>query len=393
MNCTSLSTLNLPATLSTVGDAAFYGCTALTMLTIPDGDLVLNGQRTYYVSRCFANCDGLTSVTIGDNVILGYSVFDGCHNITTATIGNVVANHNLSSSFVGPVFNDSQLESITFNDNVTFIPSYICASQKKLNSVEIPDGVIQISSCAFEGCTGLTAISLPHDLKEISNGAFKGCTALTEITFPQHLERIESEAFYGCSNLQNISFQGDELKTVLMYAFENCTSLTEAFLPNSVSYVEPRLFYGCTSLKRASIPAGLGTSVGNMFQRYSFTYCPLEEIYCYMMSDLELLNLYNFAYGPSSNEWFDNNTFQTATLYVPKNYKDIYSQAQMWQKFVNIQEMEWDAITDVECSKTPANVRYFNLAGVESAEPQQGVNIKETTYSDGSRKSEKVVIP
>ena len=37
------------------------------------------------------------------------------------------------------------------------------------------------------------------------------------------------------------------------------------------------------------------------------------------------------------------------------------------------------------------SVRYYNLNGVESTEPRQGVNIKVTTYSDGTRQSEKVV--
>ena len=52
---------------------------------------------------------------------------------------------------------------------------------------------------------------------------------------------------------------------------------------------------------------------------------------------------------------------------------------------------DFDGIEDVIKPKTIASVKYYNLAGVESAEPQPGVSIKVTTYSDGSRKSEKVV--
>ena len=36
-------------------------------------------------------------------------------------------------------------------------------------------------------------------------------------------------------------------------------------------------------------------------------------------------------------------------------------------------------------------MRYYNLAGIESSEPQQGVNIKVTTYSNGIRTSEKII--
>ena len=49
------------------------------------------------------------------------------------------------------------------------------------------------------------------------------------------------------------------------------------------------------------------------------------------------------------------------------------------------------AITTVAGDRQAQSVRYYNLAGVESSEPQPGVNIKVTTWSDGSRTSEKVV--
>ena len=48
-------------------------------------------------------------------------------------------------------------------------------------------------------------------------------------------------------------------------------------------------------------------------------------------------------------------------------------------------------ISTLEGDKKVRSVRYYNLAGVESAEPQQGVNLKVTTYTDGSRSSEKVL--
>lgn len=53
---------------------------------------------------------------------------------------------------------------------------------------------------------------------------------------------------------------------------------------------------------------------------------------------------------------------------------------------------ELNAVTAVAGDKRVQSLRYYNLAGVESAEPRQGVNIKVTTYSDGTRQSEKVVI-
>ena len=50
-----------------------------------------------------------------------------------------------------------------------------------------------------------------------------------------------------------------------------------------------------------------------------------------------------------------------------------------------------NAITTISGEKQAVSVRYYNLAGVESAEPQPGVNLKVTTCSDGSRTTEKII--
>ena len=52
---------------------------------------------------------------------------------------------------------------------------------------------------------------------------------------------------------------------------------------------------------------------------------------------------------------------------------------------------DYDGVEEVEKAKSVASVNYYNLAGVESAEPFDGLSIKVTTYSDGTRSSEKVI--
>ena len=61
-------------------------------------------------------------------------------------------------------------------------------------------------------------------------------------------------------------------------------------------------------------------------------------------------------------------------------------------KYDEAQELkQLNAITTISGEKQAVSVRYYNLAGVESAEPQQGVNIKVTTYTDGTSTTEKVI--
>lgn len=68
---------------------------------------------------------------------------------------------------------------------------------------------------------------------------------------------------------------------------------------------------------------------------------------------------------------------------------DIYK----WGEYVSFHYFDegYDAINELEAEKKETSVKYYNLTGVESAEPFDGVSIKVTTYSDGSRKSEKLL--
>ncbi len=48
-------------------------------------------------------------------------------------------------------------------------------------------------------------------------------------------------------------------------------------------------------------------------------------------------------------------------------------------------------VIETVSEKAVKDVKYFNLLGVESAEPFQGVNVVVTTYEDGSKSAKKVV--
>ena len=83
---------------------------------------------------------------------------------------------------------------------------------------------------------------------------------------------------------------------------------------------------------------------------------------------------------------FDDTTYQSATLYVPKGCVGVYKAASSWSDFYNIVEGNYvsgadDVIADEAAGEI---VGYYNLQGVLSAEPWSGLNI--VVYSDGSRR-------
>ena len=85
-NCSGLTSITIPNSVTIIGREAFYHCTGLTSITIPNSVTIIG-------SRAFAGCTNLTSVSIPDSVTsIGNSAFDGCEGLTSVTIGNSVTN-------------------------------------------------------------------------------------------------------------------------------------------------------------------------------------------------------------------------------------------------------------------------------------------------------------
>lgn len=162
-----------------IGNKAFWECTSLTGVTIPEG-------VTSIGDRAFEHCASLTSVTIPEGVTsIGNDAFSLCVNLTSISLPK-------SLTSIGSYgFSGTDLTSITIPENVRSIGCEAFFLCDKLKKVVLPEGITRISSRTFAMCSNLTSITIPDSVTSIDEGAFCGCDKLDSIVIPDSVIEID----------------------------------------------------------------------------------------------------------------------------------------------------------------------------------------------------------
>ncbi len=254
--CSGLTSVTIPNSVTSIGNLAFYSCSGLTTVTIPN-------SVTYIGSSAFGWCSGLTSMTIPNSVTyIGESSFYNCSGLTSVNIPNSLTSIG-SSAFSGC----SGLSSVTIPNTVTSIGGKAFAYCSGLTSVTIPNSVTHIGDNAFSGCFGMTFVTIPNSVTSIGSSAFSGCSSLTSVTIPNSVTYIGDNAFYNCYGLTSVTIP-NSVTSIGKSSFQGCSGLTSVTIPNSVTYIGESFFQNCSGLTTVTIPNSV-TSIGN----YAFAGC------------------------------------------------------------------------------------------------------------------------
>jgi len=252
----TITAVHIPATVTTIGNYAFYNRTGFTSITIPASVTTLGNYA-------FSGCSGLTSVTIGSGVTtLNTYTFENCTGLTNITINGIITGFT-SSSTLGARFPANGL-SVTFNADIGNYAFYSSsANNTKLTSVTIGSGVTTIGNYAFQNCTGLTGnLTIPNSVTSIGNYAFGGCSGLTgNLVIPNSVMSIGGNAFSGCSGLTGNLVIPNSVTSLGTSAFVNCSGLTSVTIGSGVPSIGQYTFQYCSGLTSVTIGSGV-TSIG-----------------------------------------------------------------------------------------------------------------------------------
>lgn len=267
--CSAITSITLPSTLTTIDTAAFKGCSSLTKITLPESVSSIS-------TLAFANCGALAEINIPGTITeLAPYVFSGCKSLITITIPASITSIS-DTAFIGC---QRLAEVVVAEENATYLSFcgivYLKADKtiyfiphSVAGEVVLLDGITEIKAGAFLNYPLIDALVIPTSVTKIGEAAFAGCTTLKSITLPfigQSLDSTENNSFgyvFGTvpATLKTVTILAGT--KIADGAFKDCESIATVNLPEGITTIGKEAFANCAGLSILTLPKSV-TSVGD----------------------------------------------------------------------------------------------------------------------------------
>lgn len=262
--CTSffgkpLTSVALPASLKSIGFAAFAGCEGLTAITLPAS---LDSISSYAFSST-----GITTISLPATVkVVGEGAFSRCGNLTSATVASATIGKDA-------FYADAALSALTLSGDVKAIGEGAFKSCSALTAVNFEgtnvatigaeafaytslsslDLSSQASLATVDGWvlakTQVSNVKLPSSVTALGEGAFFYASQLETANLPENLTTVPAFAFAGAETLTTDSIIPAGAESMGDYSFYNACGMQRFVIPEGVSYIGTKAMAGMTGLK------------------------------------------------------------------------------------------------------------------------------------------------
>lgn len=154
--------------------------------------------------NAFYNCTSLRSISLPDTIIkIGHHSFYGCYSLES-----IVLPAELEELGMGCFCGCTELKEVKLPDTLRVLPDSCFRVCTSLKDVILPGEVTAVEKFCFAGCTGLESINLGDSLQELGDRALFMCDSLESLYIPPSVERIGTEAAGYSSDGKSISETG-----------------------------------------------------------------------------------------------------------------------------------------------------------------------------------------
>ncbi len=340
---TNLVSVVIPATVTSLPQDAFSGCSKLDNIYISDLEmwnylfldkasnpiptahhLYFNGKiLTSFVAEyggsisryAFANTKSLRYVNLSQSItgVRDYA-FAGCSDLEAVTLGSNVRSIS-NNAFEGC----TSLMSVRCGTGLLTIGNNAFKDCTSLNVVHFGGNETSIGSNAFDGCVDIEDLHLPSSLTTLGTASFKGCSAVTKLTIPNSVQSVPSDCFRDCKFLREVNFN-NSLTTIGSHAFDGCKSLQLVDFPTTLTQISDYAFANCDSIRYIYIKDNMSSIGASAFA-----------------NNIRLVGVYsNASTVPSCNSTaFTGSDLQYVNLYVPEPVISSYSSVTPWKSFAS----------------------------------------------------------